>query len=77
MNNKYFKPLFIVSLAFLFASATSCDWSSYEEEEVEQKEGINWRSVTHDTYSGVKEGGKIVLGTLAVVGLCKYIFGGD
>jgi hypothetical protein len=53
-----------------------------EEEEAlvvegEQKEGVNWRGVAHDTYTGVKEGGKIVLGTLAVVGLCKYIFGGD
>ncbi len=37
MSNKYFKPFFIVVLAFLFASATSCDWSSYEEEEVEQE----------------------------------------
>ena len=37
MKNKYFRPLFIIGLAFLFVSSTSCDWNSYEEEEVESE----------------------------------------
>ena len=41
MKKKYFRPLFIIGLAFLFVSSTSCDWSSYEEEvesEIEEYE---------------------------------------
>ncbi|WDE96074.1 hypothetical protein PQO03_10150 [Lentisphaera profundi] len=37
MKRVLIRPFLIILLAFLFVSTASCDWSSYEEEEVDSE----------------------------------------